>query len=235
MVVPTSSRNPKQRDRQIIDHVGANRLTTHKVLRRLFFPGQSLNAVVKVTRRLCRIGYLRKYGLLGPAAYYVLGDVAARHFGLVGERSQPLGPQSLPLEFATLAYATLGPRLHRRLTSAEANAMCPELSVNSQTPICLDEAVSPAILEMVRVDLGGTPDHVARKCRRSIASCERVSAFTALCREGRFRLVILTASTGKADAIRLALQSHVWPDGLLLHLAIVRELVSLTPKDKYGA
>jgi len=37
-----------------------------------------------------------------------------------------------------------------------------------ESPHCLDESRDPAVVELIRVDLGGKSDHVARKCHADI-------------------------------------------------------------------
>ena len=96
------------RDRRLLEHVAEYRLTTHTVLRRRLFVGQTLNAVTKVTRRLCAGDWLRKYPLIPPGTYFVLGAAATHELGLTRLRCEPLGPQALPIELAALCYATLG-------------------------------------------------------------------------------------------------------------------------------
>ena len=48
----------RKRDRAILDHILRYRLTTNAVLHRTLFPEQSMNAVTKVTARLCQRGLL---------------------------------------------------------------------------------------------------------------------------------------------------------------------------------
>lgn len=96
------------RDRCLLEHVAEYRLTTHTVLRRRLFVGHTLNAVTKVTRRLCDGDYLRKFPLRPPETYFVLGAAATHELVLTRLRCEPLGPQALPIELAALCFALLG-------------------------------------------------------------------------------------------------------------------------------
>ena len=103
------------------------RLTTVDVLRRTVLSGLSRGASSKVANRLCDAGYLQTYTLLHPTKYYVLGEASANWLGIGTGRAAPLGPQSLPIEYAVLVYATLGKQPRTRLTTAEVLAKCPWL------------------------------------------------------------------------------------------------------------
>ena len=224
------------RDRRIVEHVVRHRITTHEVLHKLFFAGQQPNAVVKVTTRLCDTGHLRGFTLYHPRTYYRLGLQAAQQLGLPMHRTLPLGPQSLPTEYATLAYATLGSHYHRRLTTQELVELCPWLPRPlPEQPHCLDESGRQPRLEAIRVDLGGRPDHVARKCDADIQSRDHFQAFKSFLKQHRFGLVVVTGTTEKAAAIREALDEHVWPDGLEIHLAVVPDLPLLTWRLDHGS
>ena len=107
------------RDRAILKHVMRYRITTNEVLHRTMFAGMAANSVTKVTRRLCRMEYLRQFPLIHPQSYFVAGERAVRDFGISIHRTRPLGPQSLPVEYAVLAYSTLGQETHMRLTVGE--------------------------------------------------------------------------------------------------------------------
>ena len=216
---------PSDRDRLILEHVTRYRLTTLEAIRRVVLRGLSRNAVSKIVNRLCDAGLLRKLPLLYPMNYFVLGALAVRSFGIGVHRAEPLGPQSLPQEFALLAFATLGTHQHLRLNVAEVKRRYPWLPLSfAAAPHCLDEA---NVLELVRVDLGGPAGHVARKCLEDLTERCRVPEFLTLVAAGQFRLVIITATTEKVAAIRRSFKHHLWPPGLLVHFSVVPQLLSL--------
>ena len=231
MARTTSDNNrPLQaRVRQILEHIERNRLTTHAVLRHLLFPGQKLNTLVKLTRRLCRTGYLQKFPLVPPQVYFVLGPTAVRQLGLPMRRTAPLGPQALPIQYAVLAFATLSRTHHQRLTTAELQTRYPWLRKSlTAVPHCLDESdTNRPCLELVRVDLGAATEHVIRKCDCDIERRLRFPQFQELLRTQQFRLVVITGTADKAAAIRAAVNLHRWPDGLSIHLTVVTDLLPL--------
>lgn len=218
-------RGPTERDQLILEHVARYRLTTIKAIQRVVLPGMSRNAIDKITSRLCDAGLLRKHILLYPMKYFVLGEVSVRNMGLGAHRATPLGSQSLPQEFALLAFATLGPQQHLRLNAAEVKKRCPWLPLAlTVAPHCIDQS---NVLELVRVDLGGPADHVARKCAADLAERSRIGEFLSVVAAGQFRLVVITSTHGKVAAIQRALNHHPWPSGLLIHFAVVPQLLSL--------
>jgi hypothetical protein len=222
-----TARRISARDRQIVEHVARYRLTTVEVLRRIVIRGLSANAVSKIANRLCDSGLLQKFTLLHPTRYYLLGELGAKSLGIGTHRTIPLGPQSLPMEYAVLAYSALSKQPRKRLTSSEVRTLCPWLpAALVESPHCLDE--QQQILELVRIDLGGPADHVARKCAADVNDRRRIREFDPFITGGHFRLVVVTATKEKSASIRQALDRHDWPIGLALHLSIVPQLLSLT-------
>lgn len=223
------------RDQQILEHVFRHRMTTNGVLHKLFLRNRQPNAVTKITSRMCRECLLAKHPLHHPRVYYTLGPRGAQQLGVTSHRTCPLGPQALPTEFGALAYAALGPAYHQRLTTTEVGAHFPWLPEPLlDFPHCLDTSAQPPVLELIRVDLGGTPDHVARKCDGDIQARRQYREFQRLLDEKRFRLVVVTSSSHKAAAIRSALDQHLWPDGLQIHLAVVTQLLFLHARSSDG-
>jgi hypothetical protein len=216
------------RDITILEHVARYRISTGEVLHKLFFHGCRANAVTKITSRLCRHQYLCRYPLNHPRTYFTIGPHEARRAGLPMARTQPLGPLSLPAEYGVLSCATRGRRLHQRLTTRELLVLCPDLPIDLRDrPCCLDETISAPRLELVRVDLGGQADHVARKCVADIRSRTGIDSIQSLMAQGRFHLIIVTGTTAKAAAICDALDQHPWPDRFQIHMVVVSDLVPL--------
>ena len=196
---------------------------------------KSANAVIKVTNRLQRLQYLRRHPLIHPQSYFAVGDQAVRDCGAAGSRVRPLGPQALPVEYATLAYCLLGADVRIRLTVDELRAAfewMPDRLVGQ--PHCCIENEGQKTLESVRIDLGGASDHIARKCDADLQLRIPHKSFFQLVSERRFRAVILTGTTDKAASIQRALGHHLWPEGYGFHLAVIPELLQLTPGGRHA-
>lgn len=230
--MPPSQRaviNLSARDRLVLDHVARYRLTTIVALRRTPLVGLSRGGISKIVVRLCDRQFLRSFPLSHPARYFVLGAEGIRALGLSGHRSRPLGPQALPMEFAALVYATLGKRLRLRLIPSEVQTRCPWLPIKLATAIhCYDE--HDDVLELLRIDLGGPPDHVARKCVADINARRPLNEFSTLAHAGKFRLVVITSTPAKGAALRQSLGRHDWPTEVPIHFSIVPDLLTLTAR-----
>ena len=98
----------------------------------------------------------------------------------------------------------------------------------------MDPSRTPPTVELLRVDLGGKPDHIARKCAANIQLRLARNGFLPFVQTGGFRLVVITGTTEKAAALRAALDQHLWPEGLSIHLAIAPDLPLLTARLSHG-
>ena len=212
-----------ERDQQIIQLTDRYRIGTNAAYHSVVFDGQSMNAVTKVTARMCREGWLQRYRLIPPEDYFTLGPKAVRHFGYSSRRTEPLGPQALPIDFAVLLFATHGGRT--RLIRSELDDLLPWLPDSlCHAPYC---RTSGGLLEMVRVDLGGSPNHIAKKAARDCSKRIEIPEFAELIEAQKFQLVVLTTTTAKARLIRQAMEGLSWQCNIRLHIATIPRLTFL--------
>ena len=213
------------RDQRIVELTARYRLGTNAAYQRVLFQGQSLNAVTKVTSRLCRQGWLRRYPLIPPEDYFTLGPTAVRELGYPARRTEPLGPQALPIDYAVLLYATLGERERQRLTKDDLSQSAPWMPDElTHAPYCQS---AHGFLELIRVDLGGAPYHIARKAAADCSARLEYPEFQQLVDTDRFQLVILTATASKARLIRQSIDALSWTPRLRLHLTMIPRLTLL--------
>jgi hypothetical protein len=217
------------RDSDIFEHILRYRLTTREVLHRLFFPEVKPNAVTKVTSRLCDSGFLRQCGLYEKRKYFVFGAEAARLLGVGPKRTEELGVQTRPIEYATLAYCTAEPT-RERLTRDELQEHHPELLVPGidASHYYLDRDGSSTRLSSIRVDCGGSADHVIRKCREDLGKRLEFDAFRTHVANDQYMIAIITGRPEKATAIRQTLERHEWP--IRFRIAVVPELIHLVAR-----
>ncbi len=225
MAEKTQPTNDKIRHRTsiVIQHVARNRLTTIDVLHRAVLSNLSRNAVAKMVTRLCQQGELIKYTLRHPTLYFVLGEQGAKSAGLAVHRTRPLGPQALPVEYAVLLHAMFSRPPRIRLSTLEVMTRYPWLPPKLGHAVHCHEHGTD-ILELIRVDLGGAVDHVARKCAADINARRISPEFLAMVAENQFRLVVATGTPEKAASLRRALKNHNLPQGLRVHFSVVPEL-----------
>lgn len=217
------------RDNDIFEHLGRYRLTTREVLHRLFFDELELNAVTKVTSRLCRDGFLNRFELYPSHSYFVLGGEGARVLGVTKKRTEAMGVQSLPIEYATLAYCTAKPG-RERLTRQELQEHHPQYLAPGidASHYYLDHDGEKARLAYIRVDCGGSADHVVRKCRGDLEERQEHPPFAELIGRGQFLIAVVTGRAEKAAAIHEALKRHSWP--IRFRIEVIPELVGLIPR-----
>ena len=215
----------RERDLAIIEHVQRYRMTTNQVLHHLLFPTQSMNAVTKVTARLCDQEWLTRYPLLPPETYFTIGPTSVRQLGLHSRLTASLGPQALPIHYAVLIYAALGQQRCVKLTAEELAERMPWLSDAERHAIFT--LTNDSRLDLIRVDLGGSPRHVARKAATDVATRLSVPELSDLASEGRFQLTILTTTQPKARLIATQLGRHSLSSEVRVHLAVIPRLTYL--------
>lgn len=200
------------RDYEIIQHLLRYRLTTREVLHRLFFSDSELNAVTKVTSRLDQHGFINKHELYPSRSYFTLGKEGARLVGLSPRKCKPLGGQALPTEFGTLMFCCGAAEQRERLLVSDILARNPDLVHRhiDSSHYYLDHDGQSVRLGYIRVDLGGPPDHVARKCEKDIGRRYQIPAFRDLIDGDRFMISVITASEEKKGFIRQSLMPRGW-------------------------
>lgn len=219
------------RERSIVEYAVRNRIITNEVIHPQFFGDAHPSRVTRTTARLCEAGWLQSFPLIYPTKYFVPGKQAIAAYGLPKGRCYPLGPQSLPTEYASLQYASANPDRLTRLTPEEISERHPWYAAEwTLAPHCERVGGSKAILELLRVDLGAAADHIARKCRRDIRLRRRAPEFDRLISDGEFSMVIITGSTSKAASIQSALDQHLWPKHLQFRIAVFISLISILPR-----
>lgn len=224
---PTKRIRLGDRDYEIFEHILRYHMTTREVLHRLFFSDSDPNAVTKVLSRLTEHEYVRRYEMYPQRSYYVLGPEATKLLGCSPKRFEPLGPLALAREFAVLAYCCLSNDKRVRLTVREvaqiqADLLQPKLD---SSHYYLDDDGTARRLAYIRVDCGGSADHIVRKCREDIRRRERLAAFAPYINSQRFLISLVTAREEKAAVIHEALKRQQWP--CLFRIETVPELAQL--------
>lgn len=217
--------------KHIVEHVVRDRISTNEFIEKRFFANRHPSIVTRATSQLAEQGWLSSFPLLYPTKYFVAGKRAAAAYGLPVGRTQPLGPQSLPTEYAILEYTAANASVVKRLTGSELQSQVPWYGSECMTaPHCQRHSSDGLLLELIRVDLGGSADHVARKCRGDVEARLMHREFLELLSSGGFSIVVVTGSIAKADAILTALEQHVWPVGIVFRTAVFVTLIPLLPR-----
>lgn len=221
-----------KRDRQILKDVVRYRVLTNDLVRFRYLPGSSINAATKVTSRLADSGWLQRHDYLDGRLYFVPGPALCQSLGLPKNRVRPLGTQTLVTAMALVHYCVQA---------------APDLQLQSQEEIAKDwnwipqkhRSIAHAVgisedstktsssqLRLVRVDLGGTPSHVAQKCQHDM-KVRVTKGYTQLLSESRLLYVVLTATESKKQLIMREIKKRIWPAGTRFEIVIVDELCLL--------
>jgi len=228
----TSRRELGKRDREILKDLVRYRVLTNDLIRFRHLPKSNINATTKVTSRLADSGWLQRHDYLHGRLYFVPGLALCQSLGLPRNRIRPLGTQTLVTAMALANYC---------LQTA------PEVQVQSQEEITRDwnwipqkhRTLAHAIetsgdsttgsatqLRLIRVDLGGTPAHVAQKCQHDMKA-RLAKGYTELLSERRLLYVVLTTTEAKKLLIMHELKKRSWPAGARFEIAIIDELCLL--------
>ncbi len=216
------------RDRSILEDVIRFRALTNELIQLLHMPEHKINAVVKVTGRLTKAGWLANHALIGRQQYFVVGSRTIMQFGLPSSRSMALGPQALSSWLSIANFcANSKPRLSilDRSDFEQEYSWIPERSRSGV--YAWGTANTEGELRHIRVDLGGTPEHVARKCNRDSRVHVNISGFADLVAQCRFVSVVLTSSRSKKLLIESALKKLAWPENTRFQVAVTSELFQL--------
>lgn len=217
------------RDLRILEHTLRYRLTTQEFLFRLYFPDTQLNAVTKVTSRLCDTGWLARHDMPRGRTYFVPGGRAAAAFGASSRVTRPFSEQTLPRAYGVLAYCVASGNV--RLTEAEFQTHLPQLAVKGliQSPHVIDRTQTPHRLALLIVDRDNSPERLLLKATDAVRKRARHPQYHEVIQQDRFSVTIVTAAEAKRVAIQKVVArreertvpvdvavapelAHVWPE-----------------------
>ena len=214
-----------KRDRAILADVLRYRLTTNELIHQRYLPQASINAVTKITSRLTTAGWVQRHTLVGSQLYFVPSRTACRHFALPISRCRPLGLQSLATSLSIAQYCQTESQGYRLVDSGDLELHWPWIPSKLRAiPYAMLPGSDAGQLRPIRVDLGGTPEHVAIKCAHDIKLRQQVGGFRALLNERRLMYVVLTSTNTKKDLIKSALQKRDWPDNMRFEVVEIPDL-----------
>ena len=200
------------RDEEILEHLQRYRVSIKEVLHGLFFEDSEPAAVLKVMRRLTEAGYVATHSPKGLAQYFRVGPETIRMKGLNKKSGDPLGVDALPRELGVLLLCCTGKRRPKRLLVSEIAKKNPEILLGKQkrvTYLLFENAeTGKTELCVARVDLGGAPHHVARKCEEDIKRLSQNEAIFTLMGKGQFCVELITASREKAEQIAASIRQR---------------------------
>ena len=223
-----------KRDRAILDDVIRYRLITNAWVLRRYLSGAKPNAAVKLTGRLLRDGWLSGHPMMRRTRYFTAGVRLAKQRGLPLARTRPFGTQALATHLSVMRYCMGG---NPGAATGDQLDLLRDRELLRPFPWAPDAVLrKPHVIggepdrptwRMLRVDLGGRPDHVVRKCVGDLTPLAECPEFHSLLAEQRFVFVFLTASRHKKRTIEQALADRPWPPGIRFQIGLIAELAEL--------
>jgi hypothetical protein len=220
-----------KRDREILKDVVRYRVLTNDLIRFRHLPKSNINATTKVTNRLAVSGWLQRHDYLDGRLYFVPGQALCQSLGLPKNRVRPLGTQTLVTAMALAQYCLRTVPDVQLLSQDEISKdwnWIPQKhrSIAHAVDTSGESATNTSQLRLIRVDLGGTPAHVAQKCQHDM-KCRLANDYAKLLSERRLMYVVLTATEAKKQLIMHEIKKRSWPAGMRFEIAIVDELCVL--------
>jgi hypothetical protein len=230
----TNARQMGSRDRQILDDIIRYRLINNHWILGRYLHGAKPNAAVKLSSRLAREGWITSHKLFQRERYFTAGPRLVRHRGLPVGRMRPLGTQALAVHYSALRYCSVaasvpaGTRLPQIATVEELKQSIPWLppSFHGRAHV-IDNSEGLTQWRLLRVDMGGRPDHVARKVTRDVNALLSLGEFGSLVTAGHFTQVVLCPSREKKRLIEQSLSDRPWPRGIRFQIGVIPELFQL--------
>ena len=218
------------RDFAILEHLMTYRVTTRDVLHRQFFSDSEVNAVSKVTTRLLENEYLARHEFLANSVYFTLGLRGAKLFGAPARCAQEPGTQTLYTQLGILGYC-FGEKTQRtRLRVATLREKHPGLLKKGEEPAqyVVDASTTPSMLSFVRVDGGGSNDHVLRKIDADIQCRLEIPLFASLMETGRFQIACVTFTEEKQKELERKIPAQKFPCAVTVEVVpILRDLLAV--------
>ena len=198
------------------------------MLHRQFFADADLNAVSKVTTRLIKSEHLAKHEFLANSVYFTFGRRAAKIFRVSARCTQPLGTQSLYTQFGILGYCFGEKPQRTRLRVAKIQEKHPELLHKDvqASQYVVDASTTPSLLSFVRVDGGGTTEHVLRKIEADIKCRLEIPLCASLIQAGRFQIACVTLTEEKQKDLERKIPAQNFPCAVTVEVVpILRDLL----------
>ena len=219
---------PGKRDQAILADAMHYRLTTNEFVRERFLPDSTENATTKVTSRLVRDGWLSSHTLVDKRLYFTPGSLCVKQFGVPPSRLRPLGVQALATSLSIASYCLDPGRQGQLLGSKLFENAWSWIPVKLRSrPYTVDAVEGVPTLKIIRVDLGGNPEHVANKCVHDLKVRCDIPGFKSLLSQRRFVLVVLTTTESKKQLIMRSLQKRTWPNNTRFEIVEISDLCKL--------
>ena len=221
-----------EKQKQVLDHVRVFRMTTPDMVKKLFYPEETENAVKSHLRRLRESGHIRSAPLFRKNHYYYLSPDAARK--LYDDDPRTVGPHSpmaIAETYGMLRFCCDGPIQFHKFTRKEFVEEFPELIIKNvqEFNYYMDKDSAGNRLGHIYVDRGAKIERIIKRIQTIVGRRLQHPVWhrDILSRENcRFAIGVVTFPDRKAAVIEKKLKEEL-PD-VRIRMKVVEELFFLT-------
>lgn len=197
---------------------------TPEALLVLACPGDSLNAVMKATRRLKRRGWIETHRLPDGGVYHVPTRRAARALGLPKRRRQGLSQDGVIQHLGTL-WLCLKENVQKR-PAADLQEMCPGLFRRGLPSTGYGVGADGRLLWLI-IDHCAKAARLAAKAAKAVLERERLPTFLELIESNEFGVLVAVPTAAKAVEVETALATHAINRFAPVRVVVLPELLPL--------
>jgi hypothetical protein len=222
--MPLDPNRLSARDRRFLGTFRSHVALTPHGVQALACPGDSVNAVMKVARRLGYRGWVETHRLPDGGIYYLLSRRAAVALGLPPKKRRGLG-QDAALEHLGVLWLCLTLGLAKK-SATDFRTACPELCRRGLSANRYAVGIEDRLYWLL-VDHGGRASRISAKVAKAIARREDLPAFAELIAAGGFAVAVACPTEAKAAEVRAAILAADLNPLVAVGVEVLHQLVPL--------
>jgi hypothetical protein len=222
--MPLDPEKLSPRDRRLLGVFRRHAALTPPAAQVLACPEDSLDAVMKLARRLGHRGWLETHRLPDGGVYYVPTRRAARALGLPKRRRQGLSQDGAVEHLGTL-WLCLKENVQKR-PAADLRGVAPGLFRRGLASTAYGVGADGRLVWLI-VDHWAKPARLAAKAAHAVEERERLPAFRKLIDQGGFGVLIAVPTAAKAVEVEAAVVGHQVNRFVTVRVVVLPELLPL--------
>lgn len=194
----TKSGDWRDRDRQILQHIGRYRLSLRHVIEHLFFDGRSCANVIQ---RLLRDGRIQSFqSVAGGLSHYELTLAEAHRQGVPLDRARGFGGQALRTHLGVLWFCSMETKQRKRLEPPELQQLFGEHSFRA--PHCAESGDHPRVLRVHIVGDKTRTRDLLKRVRSEIREAQDNEAIAKWLRARRYGFALLVGEAAQHERLK---------------------------------
>lgn len=209
-----------KRDRRLLAHLAAYRMSWFEVIHIVFFAGLKPDAVKSTLRRLknAKPALIRANPLYGQRVYYQLTFAGARAIDTSHRKAEALGRSTILRQYAIQSFLFLSKQERRRLLSREqlttvfdaTDQRLPRANFYLASTGANDKRFGYAV-----VDYGSDPRRCANRVVKRILQLVAAKKISKMAEAGVFEISVLTLSSAKRTTLYTRLKVSKRTGGMI--------------------